>query len=327
MDERELTPPSPTIPALNFRITAALRFGQGGETEKFNDNLTGAIPITYQNRAQLTATFGQASGTGPLFSRSAMKDSDANIRRGQAALQQALLSQTTVHRAMFRNGLGWVDFVWGDAGTVKTSGNVVGGMGLAHILEARQRKDGMSAQQAIAILDNMVEVIARGGEFHRKSVGASERVGLATNSNIVWMIRAPGSNAWVVTAYEKNPDGALAGRATDAPTHATASLTRSGEGAGSDSSINQSDSEQWPSGEQGGVLDPVLPTQAVSTVTRHGMGADDNTSIGKSGKDAGPLFSRSPQNGDVNGQNGGAVFSRDERTDTSAFKNWFGDWQ
>jgi hypothetical protein len=28
-----------TIPALNFRITDALRLGQGGETEKFNDNL------------------------------------------------------------------------------------------------------------------------------------------------------------------------------------------------------------------------------------------------------------------------------------------------
>jgi hypothetical protein len=39
-------------------------------------------------------------------SRSAMKGSDANIRRGTAAMNKALLDKTTVHRAMFRNGLG-----------------------------------------------------------------------------------------------------------------------------------------------------------------------------------------------------------------------------
>lgn len=59
-------------------------------------------------------------------------------------------------------------------------------MGFAHILEARQRKDGLSMQQAIVVLGNMVEVIARGGEIHPKGVGASERIGLATNDAIVW---------------------------------------------------------------------------------------------------------------------------------------------
>jgi hypothetical protein len=45
-----------------------------------------------------------------LFSRSAMKDSDANIRRGVAAMNLALLVKIMAQRAMFRNGLSWVDF-------------------------------------------------------------------------------------------------------------------------------------------------------------------------------------------------------------------------
>jgi hypothetical protein len=84
----------------------------------------------------------------PLFARSAMKDTEANIRRGLAAMNQALLNKATVHRAMFRNGLGWVDFEWGDVGTVKPSGKTKGAMGLAYIPEARQRMDGMMEQEA-----------------------------------------------------------------------------------------------------------------------------------------------------------------------------------
>jgi hypothetical protein len=49
---------------------------------------------------------------------------------------------------------------------------------------------------------------------------------------MVWLAKAPGNNAWVVTGYEKNFDGANAGRATIAPTSATASLTRDGRVAG-----------------------------------------------------------------------------------------------
>lgn len=49
---------------------------------------------------------------------------------------------------------------------------------------------------------------------------------------IVWMTKREGSNAWVVTGYEKRPDGRAAGRATDRPTHAAASRTRDDVGAG-----------------------------------------------------------------------------------------------
>ncbi|GAB3473906.1 hypothetical protein [Azotobacter salinestris] len=89
---------------------------------------------------------GQQGGIEPgdRYSLSAMKSVEANIRRGRDALARAVADKTSVHRAMFRNGLGWVDFVWRSTGRVKPSGKTVGAMGLSHIFEARQRKDGMT---------------------------------------------------------------------------------------------------------------------------------------------------------------------------------------
>lgn len=42
---------------------------------------------------------------------------------------------------MFRNGLGWVDFEWGDSKK-----------GIAHIIAQRMAKDGMSEAQATRFL-------------------------------------------------------------------------------------------------------------------------------------------------------------------------------
>ena len=56
--------------------------------------------------------------------------------------------------------------------------------------------------------------------------------GVVRRDLMVWLANSPGNNVWVVTGYEKNPGGANAGRATSAPTSATASLTRDGRVAG-----------------------------------------------------------------------------------------------
>lgn len=176
---------------------------------------------------------GADAGSDMPFSRSAMKDMDANMRRGREALARAVSEKTSVHRAMYRNGLGWVDFVWGDEGRVKPSGKTVGAMGLTHIIEARQRKDGMSEPQVMRLLDRIVGAIAKGQNIAEPvRFGQVMRVGIRHNGTIVWLTKRDGTNAWLVTGYEENPDGANAGRATYAPTHTAASLTRDSVGAG-----------------------------------------------------------------------------------------------
>jgi len=169
---------------------------------------------------------------GMLLSRSPIKSVSANIDRGLNAIAKAITEKTTVHRAMFRSGLGWVDFVWGDEGSLKNSGKTKGGKGISHILEARMRKDGLSEKQAAGVLGNLVRVIASGAEFDRKEVGDSVRVGVKHDGYIAWLAKNKSANAWVVTGYEENPDGLDAGRATSKSTQFAASLTRSEQGAG-----------------------------------------------------------------------------------------------
>jgi hypothetical protein len=52
------------------------------------------------------------------------------------------------------------------------------------------------------------------------------RIAVESTGTLVWLAKPKGSNAWVVTGYEKTLDGAAAGRATAEPTSTAASLTR-----------------------------------------------------------------------------------------------------
>ena len=172
------------------------------------------------------------SGSRVAFSRSAMKSVTANIDRGLSALAKAVTDKTTVHRAMFRNGLGWVDFVWGDEGVVKPNGRTKGGRGLSHIVEARMRKDGLTEGEAINMLGEMVRAIAAGTETKRQEEAGTVAVKVQHDGYMVALVKNPGANAWVITAFEIGPDARPAGYATAAPTQTTASLARDGLGAG-----------------------------------------------------------------------------------------------
>lgn len=157
----------------------------------------------------------------------------ANIQRGLAALERALTEKTTVHRAMYREGLGWVDFVWGDEGKVRPNGRTKGAMGLSHIIEARIRKDGLTKNGANNILMQMVHAIASGKEVKRIQVENVMSIRIEYNGHSASLTQRKGSNAWAVTAFEINPGARPAGYATAAPTQSAASLSRNGLGAGS----------------------------------------------------------------------------------------------
>lgn len=188
-----------------------------------------------------------APGMVPAFeTRSAMKSIEANIRRGREALAKTVTERTSVHRAMFRNGMGWVDFVWGDEGRVKPSGKAEGAMGLAHIIEARMRKDGMSPQEADALLDRIVEVIARGSEIRRIEYRGSENVTVGLGDAEAVLVRNPGSNAWVLNGWKVNPDAARAGNVAPGATHAATTTPRGGMGAGFDEIIGETEEPGKP---------------------------------------------------------------------------------
>ena len=177
------------------------------------------------------------------YSRSPIKSVDANIKRGREAMNKAIAERRTVHRAMFNHNLdGWVDFEWGDVGTVKANGKTKGGMGISHILEARMRKDGMSYEQATQMLvSDVVDVIARGHTVFEKTVGNSQNIRMEHNGYQVTLTKNKGNNAWIVTAFELFEGANRKGYDKSIPTDTNPTLSRAGTGA----SNAASDSEQF----------------------------------------------------------------------------------
>ncbi|UOO81255.1 hypothetical protein LVJ83_09815 [Uruburuella testudinis] len=136
------------------------------------------------------------------YSRSAMKDTAANIRRGREAMNRAMTERADVKRAMYRNDIGWVDFVWGDTGNRLANGKTKGAMGLSHIVDKRMAVDGMSYDEVIQMLTrDAVETIAEGKTTRRIESGKSVRLEVKKDGNTVQLTKREGSNTWLLTAF------------------------------------------------------------------------------------------------------------------------------
>jgi len=195
------------------------------------------------------------------FSRSAMKSVDANVARGRDAMNRALLEKADQNRAMFRNGLGWVDFVWGDAKK-----------GIAHILEQRQSQDGMSRKDAERLLtDRLVQTIASGTEAQRIESGGSVNLRLQHNGDMAILVKNPGSNSWLLTGFEIKPSGGT-GTGFDAsgPTRQAPTPTQRRTGADGERSLSQT--------ARGGKIAPE-PKVIKQLEARHGSAIRDTIGI------------------------------------------------
>lgn len=175
-------------------------------------------------------------------SRSPMKSPRADIKRGLNAMARLIADHKTQYRAMFRQGLGWVDFEYGSEGSerIKGNGSRKGAQGIIHIMEARYRKDGYNEKQIGDLLDDVVYAIAEGHETSRlnKSGGhlnvtiENFRNGKTTR---VALTKTPSSDAWVVTGF--HVDGLVATGATRkgdgnaSATHQRPTLSRPQKGA------------------------------------------------------------------------------------------------
>ncbi len=206
----------------------------------------------------------------PAMSRSAMKSVEANIARGRKAMEEAIAGKTSVHRAMYRNDIGWVDFVWGDEGRISQTGKSAGAKGLAHIIDARQRKDGMSEAQAIRMLTRAaVETIAKGKIAARTQFDDSVALKIDHNGYRVALRKNKGSNAWVLTAFGLSEGASGKGYDNTAPTGSTPTLSRDATGASNAASDSQraakaASSDTQPHSQRG-----------------RGLGADSNNSVAK----------------------------------------------
>ncbi|WP_439327584.1 MuF-C-terminal domain-containing protein [Lonepinella sp. BR2357] len=185
-------------------------------------------------------------------SRSAMKSVEANIARGKERMTQAILNKADVKRAMYHPEWGWIDFVWGDDGTTKPldKNGEPKGRGIAHIFEARERKNGMSEAETSAMLvDEIVETIAKGTPVNPNPQNKlqldyrSPRTGKVYRATLV---KNKGNNGWVLTAFDNSnkylSEGAnKLGNDSLEPTINSPTLSRADKGA----SLVASDSGQF----------------------------------------------------------------------------------
>lgn len=180
------------------------------------------------------------TNNGTRFSASAMKSVQANIKRGMEAMNKTITSKADVKRAMYRNDIGWIDFVWGSTGILKANGKTKGAMGISHIIEARMRKDGMSYDEVVEMLvTTTVETIAKGGVFARFEQGGATKLQLVLDNHLVNLVKNKGSNAWVITAFEMFEDGTGKGYGKTSPTHNQSYSARTDVGASNETNITQ----------------------------------------------------------------------------------------
>lgn len=186
-----------------------------------------------------------------------------NIRRGRAAMNRALVEKADVRRAMYRNDIGWIDFVWGSTGRVLPNGKTKGAMGLVHVIESRMRKDGMSRDEVAGMLiGRVVDTIAKGGTGKIYRSGNSESMFVEYNGNRATLVKNKGSNGWLMNAFElhQNDD---AGKSNDssASTHKQATRHPLNVGASDtpnvrakDESVNTADGTRF--GRAAGKVSP-----------------------------------------------------------------------
>lgn len=208
------------------------------------------------------------------FSASAMKSVQANIKRGMEAMNKAITSKADVKRAMYRNDIGWIDFVWGDTGIIKANGKTTGAKGISHIIEARIRKDKMSYDEVVEMLTHsIVEAIAKGSIFIETPLKLQVRY----DGYETVLAKSKGSNNWIITAYElfenkKSDDGQGVGFDTSKPTHTTPTLARDSMGASDKISKLFEDGTGKGDGK-------TSPTHNQSYSARTDVGASNETNI------------------------------------------------
>lgn len=129
------------------------------------------------------------------------KTTDENIARGRAAMRAVLRTRQDFSHAMYRDDLGWIDFIWGEVGEVRPNGKTRGGKGISHILEARIRKDGYSAVQAHALAYRMVTTIARGGVIRQFQHSPSTQTIIEYQGYEATLIRTIG-NEWLLSGWK-----------------------------------------------------------------------------------------------------------------------------
>lgn len=129
-----------------------------------------------------------------------------NIARGRAAMRVVLKTHQDFEHAMYRQDIGWIDFIWGDQGVVRSNGKTKGGRGIVHILEARQRKNAMTAIESYSFMYRIVTTIARAKNNETSIIdqNGERRLTILHDGLKIILIKEKLKNAWLLSGFENS---------------------------------------------------------------------------------------------------------------------------
>ena len=125
-------------------------------------------------------------------------NADEEIERGLVAMQKVLDTKQDVLNAMYRPGIGSIDFIWGSP-----SG------GIRHILEKRNREGrqqiSLAGQQGKDVLSKLIEVIAK-GEVGRTYIHGSHKkrdIDFEGYKAVLQLDRDGNYKTWLLSGFKK----------------------------------------------------------------------------------------------------------------------------
>lgn len=125
-----------------------------------------------------------------------------NVKSGLRALRKVISTKKTASHAMYRKDIGWIDFEWGNEGKAPSkSGKRKGAFGISHIIEARQRKDGLTQDQTKALLYQLIATIAVGKIV--RQMENNNRYNYVIGYKDYEAVIVKNEKAWLLTGWKK----------------------------------------------------------------------------------------------------------------------------
>ena len=177
------------------------------ENEAFNTGRR--MRMSYKERLEsLASSTEDVARKDQIFLRDsigrAMASIDENIENGTRALERLLAQKDGVAaQVMFRNGVGYISFLWGKPGT--EANGFHDGYGISHIIAARNAQ----GDDGEAVARKLVEVIAKGDVITDKRGNRQNRVTIRHDGYVAILSKheMQRQKIWLLTGYEKTLPG------------------------------------------------------------------------------------------------------------------------
>ncbi|BAH75983.1 PLxRFG domain-containing protein [Solidesulfovibrio magneticus] len=191
---------------LEFRLLNIRPYPEGAERKAINaafDHFFATVKTKETGRG--VAMFQRSDTVADR--KPAAADPLVEQARGEAAIEKLLEDKTGEMVGMARPDLGDIVFIYGEPGKLNAKGRLVGGEGLAHLVEQRNLEgaDGVSVARRMPAVIAHGQIVARQGEG---TTGERVRIAYAGHTAVLSLYRHGNRQVWLLTGWENEDGGA-----------------------------------------------------------------------------------------------------------------------